>query len=345
MRYSTASTTLLVALIGQVAAGPTPGHVHAHRRVHEKKEAAPVVENAAWWSTVINWKTVNYGGSSTEAAAPAATNVAANSVVAAPATATTSAAKKEAQKSATKAASVASSAVVAVESSVSSAVADVVSSSSSVGLLNSLVGVANALTGFGEATAEKNCPGINCIGNVGSPYGSNIIKVSSTSGYDYTNTFTNTQSSSITINIWNKPGSDGQANSGQALAPKDTTLTFVLGAGDSQIVAFMNNTSGGWAQATTALNPNDGSFDATWGEYTFIDNGNAWDVSAIQNTAGNNYNMAITGNGCTSNMEKNMWVTASSNKNANGVNVAPSDANCVAMTTSLHLTTTMGGTA
>lgn len=296
----------------------------------------PVVEDAAFWSTVVNWNTVNYGGSKTSAPAAAATTQAAAPVVVADKAATTPASSKVA--------SVVSSATSAAKSAASSAVSDVTSSGSSdSGLLNGIVGAANSRTSFGSATASKDCPGISCINNVGNPYGSDIIKVGSTSGQTYTNTFVNTQSKSITVNIWNKAGPDGQANSGQALAPKQTTLTFVLAPGASQVVSFMENTSGGWVEATSKV-ASYGAFATTWGEFTFISGKSAWDVSAIQNAAGNNYNMTISGAGCTSNMDINMWVTDSQNKDASGKNVYPSDANCNAGGTSVHLTTTLGGT-
>lgn len=324
MRYTTTSAMVMACLsIGSAVAGPTPAHGHMHQHAHEKKE----VEDAAWWATVINWSTVNYGGGASTAA-PAATSAAAAAadspiVAAQKATTTTHAA----------------AATSAAASSGSS------SSSSSTGLMNGIVGASNGRTAFGTATSDKGtCPGIDCINNVGSPYGSNIIKVSSTSGYDYTNTFHNPQKDSITVNIWNKAGPDGQANSGQALAPKSTTLTFVLAPGASQIVAFQENTSGGFCQATSNA-ATDGWFPTTWGEYTYLNGGSAFDVSAIQNPAGNNYNMTMSSTeaACTSDMTKNMWVTASEALGPTGQKES-NGGDCVAMGTSMHVVTTLAGT-
>jgi hypothetical protein len=177
-----------------------------------------------------------------------------------------------------------------------------------------------------------------------------MMKVSSTTGYSYTNTFTNTQSKSITVNIWNKAGHDGLANSGQSLAPKATTLTFVLKPGASQVVAFMENTSGGFCEATTKTQSY-GAFDTTWGEWSYIDGGSAYDVSAIQNSAGNTYNMTMTSTeaACTSDMNQNMWITDKLAIGTDGQaeydsSGAATGGDCVALGTSLHIKTILGGT-
>jgi len=292
-------------------------------------------EDAEFWSTVINWNTVNYGGSKTSAPSSATSSAAASPIIAAEKVATTS----------SKPASATSSAASAAKSSAAPASPSSASNNAAGSLLNGIVGVANSLTSFGAATQDKGqCPGIQCINNVGNPYGSNIIKVSSTSGQAYTNTFVNTQKEGITVNIWNKAGADGQANSGQSTAPKSTTLTFVLGPGASQVVAFMENTSGGFAQATTDV-ATDGWFDTTWGEWTYLNGGSAYDVSAIQNSKGNNYNMTMTSSeaACTSDMTKNMWLTPTNAIGPDGKAVQ-NGGDCVALGSSLHITTTLGGT-
>ncbi len=205
-------------------------------------------------------------------------------------------------------------------------------------LFNRVVGVSNSRTSFGQATTPSGTLGDNYIGNVGEPYGSCIILTDSPSSYQYTNTFTNTQSESITVNVWLKVGPDMRPLSGSALAPTETTLTFVLAPGASQTVAFQENTQVGWAQACSATTAS-GSFDTTIGEANFVSTGSGYDVSAIQNTAGNNYAMTITSveaPDCTSDMHQNMWLTATDP-------VGNSDGSCFIAQNTATLRTVMGG--
>ena len=65
-------------------------------------------------------------------------------------------------------------------------------------------------SGFGGVTGSVANGNVDqYIGNVGSPYGSNIIKVASTDGYDYTITMKNANSAPISVIVWNKSGPDG----------------------------------------------------------------------------------------------------------------------------------------
>jgi hypothetical protein len=207
-------------------------------------------------------------------------------------------------------------------------------------LFDDLVGAANYLTSFGgDCGCTSGSAGDSYKGQVGSPYGSNIIKVDSTSGYDFTNTFTNSQSKYITVNIWNKMGHDMQPLSGSALAPKNTTLTFTLAPGKSQVVAFMENSQVGWAESCSETAAS-GAYATTWGEANFLSAGSGYDMSAIMNTAGNNYNMAISSveaPACTSDMTQNYWLTATEP-------IGTSDGSCYIAQSTAHLTTIMGGT-
>ncbi|PQE22085.1 allergen asp f 4 protein [Rutstroemia sp. NJR-2017a BVV2] len=158
--------------------------------------------------------------------------------------------------------------VVAAATSVTSSATAAASSSESLvdaieDLFDSLVGCSNARKAFGEIVSAAGSLGDNYRGNYGSPYGSNVIKVSSKSSYSYTAEFHNTQSKSITINIWNKVGPDLRDLSGSALAPKNTTLTFVLAAGASQIVAFDENSQVAWAEACSSTAAS-GAYATTW---------------------------------------------------------------------------------
>jgi len=141
-----------------------------------------------------------------------------------------------------------------------------------------------------------------------------VIKVSSPSGYQFTNTFVNKQSVSITVNIWQKVGPDGQPLSGSALAPTDTTLTFVLAPGASQTVAFQDNTQVAYAQAVSSFTGS-GAYATTWGENNWSSAaGCGYDVSAIMNPAGDNFDMTISSKEVpdisAANPATNMWMTA-----------------------------------
>lgn len=212
-------------------------------------------------------------------------------------------------------------------------------SGSSSGLLNGIIGCSNDRTSFGGLSTKAYAVGDHAINNVGTPYGSNIIKVDTTTGYDFTNTFVNTQSVPITVNVWNKVGSDGQDLSGSTDAPKSTTLTFVLAAGASQTIAVQENSNIGWAEATTKLRTDSGGFDTSFGEATFLAKGSGYNLSAIPNTSGNNYDMAISSveaPQCTSDMTQNYWLTATQP-------IGTSDGSCYVAQSTAHLTTKMGG--
>ena len=258
----------------------------------------------------INWSSAYEAGQASKTAAAAAV-----ATTAAAATTTT-----------TTAASVADDVTTAVESGLSE-------------LFDELVGVSNSLTKFGSASSTSGTAGDSYVGNYGAPYGSNVIKVDSASGYDFTAKFVNTQSSSITVNCWNKVGPDLQPLSGSALAPTDTTLTFALPAGSSQVVAFMENTQFACAQSCSETTAS-GAFATTWIEGNMLSAGSGYDVSAILNSGGNNYNMSITSEeapDCTSDMTQNMWLTATDP-------VGTSDGSCYIAQSTATLTVTMGGT-
>ncbi|KAH8679838.1 putative allergen Asp f 4 [Tricladium varicosporioides] len=314
MRTSAASGLMLAALIGNAVAGPT--HMHLHQKVHEKKD---VQERDIDWNNLgIDWSSAWAEGQKTKTAASATTSTEAK------ATGAVFVEEKKSTKTAT-----ATSAKATSSSS---------SSSSDLSILGGIIGASNNLKSFGTATEPSGTPGDNYIPNIGSPYGSNIIKVDSINGYAFTNTFVNSQSTAITINIWNKVGPDMQVLSGPMLAPKKTTLTFALAPGASQIVAIQENTSYGWAQACTKITSY-GAYDTTWGEATVKSSGSGYDVSAIPNTAGNVYNMSISSaeSTCISDMTQNYWLTATQP-------IGTSDGSCFIAQSTAHMKTVMGGT-
>jgi len=309
---------LAAITIGEVMAGPTHAHLHKHMR--NKKD---VDWDALDWNAMgIDWSSAWAAGQKTSTPAPVATVAPA---VIVPAPATTTAAPAPAATTAAPSASP----VVAIQQS----------GSTEGQLFEGVAGVSNGRSSFGQSTAAEGSVGDFYVGNTGSPYGANIIAVASTSGQQFTNTFVNTQSVGITVNIWQKVGPDMQPLSGSSLAPKSTTLTFYLAPGAEQVVAFQENTQIGWAQSCGAT-AESGAFATTWGEANFVSTGSGYDVSAIMNPNNNNYAMKITSaeaSGCTSSNTENFWLTASDP-------VGGSNGSCFIAQSTATMRTEMGGT-
>jgi len=302
--------------IGVAVAGPT--HAHRHRHVHEKKDT---VDWAAldWEGMGIDWASAYAAGQHTSTSAPPVAAPSAAPVVPVAPVVTPAAAP---------------AAPTTHPSPASGAVEGIFNEAAS--LFGGVAGVSNGRTTFGGRTEPIGTPGDNYIGNIGNPYGSNVIL--SDAPHDYTNTFTNTQSIPITVNIWQKVGPDKRPLSGASLAPEDTTLTFVLAPGESKTVAFDENTQVSWAQST-AKRTASGSFDQTWGEANFVNTGCGYDVTAIQNSAGSVYNMQISSleaPSCKSTATQNMWLN-------DKTPVGASDGSCFIAQGKATMTTVMGG--
>ncbi|RDL42494.1 uncharacterized protein BP5553_02473 [Venustampulla echinocandica] len=328
MHYATISGLMFAALnIGEAMAGPA--HAHMHQRLHEKKDVKDIQWNELGIDWVSAWKA---GQADKTAAAPTAT--AAPSVPSGPAVADVKNIK---------------AAAAPTSSSESSAPSSSSSGSSDDGILGGIIGISNSRTSFGSSSLAADAAlqvGDSAVNNYGSPYGSNIMKVASAKGYDFTNTFVNTQKEAITINIWNKVGPDLQPQSGAMLAPRKTTLTFVLQPGGSQTVAFEGNTQYAWAQATTKLLMS-GQYDTVYGEANMKPTGGSgYNLSIIPKSDKiNNYDMEISSveaDWCVSNRFKNFWRTETDpvgnddGKDTNG--------SCYVNSATAHLTTKMGGT-
>lgn len=326
MRYSTATALFVAALsAGDAMAGPA--HAHLHQRAHEKR--------------AVDYSTIDYSKLDVDWAAAYAKGQAEKSASAAAGTATTTQVKGAvfaAQATSSPAAVKTSVKTSATSSAKPASTSSTTSSGSSTGLLNGIVGVSNSLTKFGAKSGSTYEVGDLAVNNVGSPYGSNVIKVDSVGDYPFTATFVNPQSKAITINIWNKVGSDGQPMSGSTDAPKKTTLTFVLAAGASQVVAIDENSNIGWVEATTKTRSDSGAFDTSFGEATFLAAGSGYDLSAIPNTSGNNYNMSITSKEvtCISDMTQNYWLTATQP-------IGTSDGSCYVPSSTATLKVVMAG--
>ncbi|KAL3492265.1 hypothetical protein BJX62DRAFT_250692 [Aspergillus germanicus] len=140
-------------------------------------------------------------------------------------------------------------------------------------------------SGFGDRTNSSGS-GVSYTGNVGFPWGSNIIEVdsSSASSYKYVVQLTGSNSADWFVSFWNKIGPDGQMTGWYG----HSALNFTLAAGETRYVAFDEDSQGGWGAAEGSSLPTDeyGGYACTWGEFDFgstINDGwSGWDVSAIQ---------------------------------------------------------------
>ncbi|KAI9733605.1 MAG: hypothetical protein M1834_003207 [Cirrosporium novae-zelandiae] len=183
------------------------------------------------------------------------------------------------------AASVVSSVVSEVTSAAASIVSDATASSGS-----STTGSSSGsycTDGFGSRTSSTTTSDVDTyVGNVGDPWGSNIITVTAAkaSSYKYTVRFTGSNSEDWFVSIWNKIGPDGLMDGWYG----HSAVNFTLSAGETVWVAFDENSQGGWGAAKgDSLPTNDyGSYDCTWGEFDFGNTSNdewsGFDVSAIQ---------------------------------------------------------------
>ncbi|KAJ5904715.1 Allergen [Penicillium subrubescens] len=112
--------------------------------------------------------------------------------------------------------------------------------------------------------------GVQYAGNVGNPYGSNIIEVSAEAAnlYKYVVRF---EAPSIgqrwTVAIWNNFAPDGRLGGWRGNACR----TFTLERGQFRYIAFDDDSQGGWAAAPGLSVPvdGDGRYTATWGEFNF----------------------------------------------------------------------------
>ncbi|CRG88081.1 hypothetical protein PISL3812_05108 [Talaromyces islandicus] len=170
-------------------------------------------------------------------------------------------------------------------------------------------------TGFGGQTEPVGSGDTYC-GNIGVPYGSNIIQITKDdlSSYDYTITL---DGSAITedyqVVFWNKCGSDKTLT---GFYSSTFPVTLTVSAGSSAYVAVDTDTQGGFIAipASQDLPRNTlGSILGFWGEFDFADSANnAWsgfDVSAIQaqNAGQTDFpGLKIEGNGVSSSITTNL---------------------------------------
>lgn len=306
-------STLLLAALSLVSALSQPAH---HRHSHKNRRAVGDVVTATIDGKVVSWANTYDGGAGKAAkeAAPAAPQAQAASN---PPVTTEPEPKPKGE---------ASSAAPASKSPDKSS--DKSSSASS---------SPQASSGrFGGVSAPKdNGNKDQYIGNVGIPYGSNMIKLNSVEeakNFKYSNTFNNPTSEKITVVMWNKSGKDGQAQSGMGLEPN---MQFDLQPNESVAVAFDENSQVAFSQKCEKSKVS-GLRNCTWGEIDFGDlrNGgwSGYDRSSIPNSEGNTGLLTISCKGAeTSSKEDNSFVSAAQS-HAGGA-LAPGPA---------HFYTTMG---
>ncbi|KAE8150010.1 putative allergen [Aspergillus avenaceus] len=140
-----------------------------------------------------------------------------------------------------------------------------------------------ATAGFGSSTANSG-DDITYKGNVGNPWGSNIIEVSASeaSNYKHVAAISGQNTEPWNVVFWNKYGPDGKMDGWYG----NSALSFTLSAGETKYVAFDDDTNGGFGASSGSLpTDSDGGYACTWGEFDFSSSGNSgwsgFDVSAI----------------------------------------------------------------
>lgn len=343
MHFSTIVIVAAVA-VSETLASPTHAHLHRHANAHAKKENVEW-KDLDWASMGIDWTSAWAAGQKT--AEPVTTSVPTTTTVAVEAKPTVApiiAIEKVKSSSTLAVVPSSTSAAPAASSSASK------SSSGASTAFSKVQGLANklALTAFGSSTSSSGNE-VSYIGNIGSPQGSNMLLVDSVGSHKYTNTFENTAGSPITIMVWNKAytmsgdAKDAQANLGASMAPKSPALSITLAAGESQVVAFAENTQISWAEATTDIAAS-GAFATTWGEMNFVSTGCGYDVSAIMNKKCNTYDMTISSKEvtCVSSMTQNLWIGNNCNPEL-PIPIGTSDGSCYIPAGTCTVTTKMGG--
>lgn len=162
------------------------------------------------------------------------------------------------------------------------------------------------ITKLGGSTEPRNVGQTDTyMGNVGTPYGSNMLPLFNcdVSGYDYSITFTNSDSSQIKVAMWNKVGDDN-ATPGRVMtgATRNAFYTFPLEASQSASFAIAPNSQIAFSQACDR-NVSNGQFDCTWGEADFADanhpndGASGYDRSSIPNGQGNTGLLTVSADG------------------------------------------------
>ncbi|CEL06507.1 Putative Allergen Asp f 4 [Aspergillus calidoustus] len=302
-------------LLTGLAAGSATARAHGLHQAahhHQRKDVNPVVETVWTTKTVVNWEVATVY--TTVTAEPTTTTITITTAAASDPSTSTSTASASAtttdavvlgtdtisvkqdyvvdSSSTTTSESTSSSTVTASETTATTTTTTAAATSSSSTSTSDSSDWSStpsdgvySTTGFGERTNSSGS-GVSYTGNVGSPWGSNIIEVdsSSASSYKYVIQLTGSSSADWFVSFWNKIGPDGQMDGWYG----HSALNFTLAAGETRYVAFDEDSQGGWGAAEGSSLPTDqyGGYACTWGEFDFgstINDGwSGWDVSAIQ---------------------------------------------------------------
>ncbi|KAL2827276.1 hypothetical protein BJY01DRAFT_229240 [Aspergillus pseudoustus] len=307
-------------ILTALAAGSASARAHGLHQVahqHQKKDGNAVVETVWTTKTVVNWDVVTVyttvsgvdsttttistttitvvdAASTSTSTSTASSTTTTDAVVIGSASVAlkedlvvdaTSSATTESTSSATVADSETTTSTTAAAATSSSSSSSSTSDSDSSDWSSTPSDGVYSTSGFGDRTNSSGS-GVSYTGNVGSPWGSNIIEVdsSSASSYKYVIQLTGSNSADWFVSFWNKIGPDGAMDGWYG----HSALNFTLAAGETRYVAFDEDSQGGWGAAEGSSLPTDdyGGYACTWGEFDFgstvNDGWSGWDVSAIQ---------------------------------------------------------------
>ncbi|KAL4979663.1 hypothetical protein BDW66DRAFT_94890 [Aspergillus desertorum] len=274
-------------LLTALTAGSTVARLHGHERrhAHQEKRAVGDIVTATIDGKVVSWVNEYAGGAAATATATAveSTSTSLSETVAASTT----------------------------SSSAGTASASVVSSASGTCANWDDESDEYSTAGFGSRTVSNLAKYIAYVGNVGNPWGSNIIEVDADKACKYKNVvkFSGAESDDWTIVFWNKIGPDGKLTGWYG----NSALKLTISPGEIKYVAFDDDSQGAWGAAKGDSLPTDqyGGYSCTWGEFDFANSGNnnwsGWDVSAIQAQAADQevQGMKI----CNNKGEKCSWIS------------------------------------
>ncbi|KAI9370438.1 hypothetical protein BJX61DRAFT_91168 [Aspergillus egyptiacus] len=265
------SMLLLTAITAGSAVARMHGHERRHAAFHAREEEKRAVGDMV--TATINGKVVSWVNEYAGGAAPAAT---ADDSVSAP--------TADVQAAAAAAATVETSSTAAETDDAPTAVPV----SSAPGSCSNWHDTPGDYTreGFGGQTAANFLKYIDYKGNVGNPWGSNIIEVAPEKAcqYKYVVRFEGPRSGTWTVVFWNKMGPDGLLTGWYG----NSALKLTINPGETKYVAFDEDSQGAWGAAKGNELPTDafGGYSCTWGEFDFGSKKNndwsGWDVSAIQ---------------------------------------------------------------
>ncbi|KAJ5628888.1 Allergen [Penicillium lividum] len=123
------------------------------------------------------------------------------------------------------------------------------------------------------------------VGNVGVPWGSNIIQVEETSASQYKHVlrFEGSNTDEWNVVMWNTYGPNGKLD---GFWSPNKALEFTLAPGEIAYVAIDDNSQGGWTAGPGSVPLSGiGQYAGTWGEFDMSNEKNdgwsGWDVSSI----------------------------------------------------------------